>query len=130
MKLSVKKRHNKDIEIRDGDKFLSVKGLVIEASAGYNTDTLKVILTFPNNDVKSLNYPKDSITLDMEFGGGYKLLTDSPSVEWPTDTPRVRRDGGPSLLYMDKLVVRIQVLRYEINIDTTIGKMFLEMSLT
>ena len=121
MKLKIKKRHNKWIEITENERFLSVKGLVIEAVSGERDDSLKVILTYSNGDVKSLNKVDDEISLDMEFGGGYKLQT----IE-----VQLHQAPGAALFYHDKLLGRIRKFSYEINTNTTIGKMFLEITLT
>lgn len=140
MNLKIEKRHNEHIIITQNDEVLSIKGLIIEArvkkpvhvtrmesdkveicTPSEESDELKVILTYSNGVVKSLNNKTDNINLDMEFGGGYVLMTDGMK---DVLSKRI------TFKYCDMLLGRIQWLRYEINTDITYGKMEMEIMLT
>ena len=138
MNLTIEKKHNEQIVIIEDDKVLSVKNIVIEAKVtgslekGREVNTkeehnlLEIILTyshfqFPEGLVRTLNNKKDNITLDMEFGGDYKLST------FGLDDELNKR-----IIFSknDEILGRVQKFRYELSTEMTYGKAEMELILT
>jgi hypothetical protein len=116
MNLKIEKKYNELIIITEEGKVLgNIRNLVIWAEAS-EIDYLKVVFTFSDGTMRSLNNSVDKISLAMEFGGGYGLKTTERNI--------------PVFSFNQTLLSRVQKFRYEISTDVTIGKADLEITLT
>ncbi len=101
MNLKIEKKHNEPIIITEEGKVLgNIRNLVIWAEAS-EIDYLKVVFTFSDGTMRSLNNSVDKISLAMEFGGGYGLKTTERNI--------------PVFSFNQTLLSRVQKFRYEIS---------------
>ncbi len=115
MNLKIEKKYNEPIIITEkGEVLGNIRNLVIWAEAS-EIDYLKVVFTFSDGIMRSLNNSVDKISLALEFGGGYGLRTER---------------NIPVFSFNQILLSRIQKFRYETSTDMTVGKADLEITLT